>query len=100
MGFGGARNRARSRPGLYQGVRLSCAGPSRTPVSVFETPHVVLSNRGPWCPSSSARLDREIGSLEPGKLADLVALDGDPLLDPTAPERVNAVMTGGVLVVR
>jgi imidazolonepropionase-like amidohydrolase len=37
-------------------------------------------------------LSRSIGSLEPGKLADLVALPGDPLADITATARVVFVM--------
>jgi imidazolonepropionase-like amidohydrolase len=33
-------------------------------------------------------LDGDIGSIEPGKLADLVVIDGDPL-DQLAPEEVQ-----------
>jgi imidazolonepropionase-like amidohydrolase len=39
-----------------------------------------------------------VGSLEPGHLADLVAVDGDPLADPAALERVALVVKGGVVV--
>ncbi|HTL05347.1 MAG TPA: amidohydrolase family protein, partial [Gemmatimonadales bacterium] len=35
------------------------------------------------------------GSIEPGKLADLVAVPGDPLADITATERVKWVMIAG-----
>jgi imidazolonepropionase-like amidohydrolase len=42
--------------------------------------------------------DDRIGSLEPGKLADLVAVPGDPLQDVTELERVGFVMKGGVIV--
>lgn len=42
-------------------------------------------------------LDDEIGSLEPGKLADVIAVLGDPLADITALERVSWVMKGGVV---
>jgi imidazolonepropionase-like amidohydrolase len=38
-----------------------------------------------------------VGAIEPGTLADLVALDGDPLSDITAVERVRFVMKGGVV---
>jgi imidazolonepropionase-like amidohydrolase len=39
-----------------------------------------------------------IGSLEPGKLADLIAVDGDPLADVTVLEHVRVVMKGGQVV--
>ncbi|HSC27506.1 MAG TPA: amidohydrolase family protein [Vicinamibacterales bacterium] len=38
------------------------------------------------------------GSLEPGKLADVIAVSGDPLADITATERVRWVMVGGRVV--
>ncbi len=38
-----------------------------------------------------------VGTLEKGKWADLIALDGDPLLDISAVGRVKAVVKGGVL---
>jgi len=37
----------------------------------------------------------EIGAIEPGKFADIVAVDGDPLADITAMEKVVFVMKGG-----
>jgi imidazolonepropionase-like amidohydrolase len=39
-----------------------------------------------------------VGALEPGKLADIVAVSGDPLKDVTVLERVGFVMKGGQVV--
>ena len=43
-------------------------------------------------------LSKSIGTLEPGKLADIVAVPGDPLADITATERVVFVMKEGAVV--
>jgi imidazolonepropionase-like amidohydrolase len=40
----------------------------------------------------------KVGTIEPGKWADIVAVDGDPLADVTALERVKFVMKGGEVV--
>ena len=42
--------------------------------------------------------DSWIGSLEPEKAADLIAVSGDPLQDITSLERVSFVMKGGVVI--
>jgi imidazolonepropionase-like amidohydrolase len=47
------------------------------------------------------RLDHELGSVEPGKLADLVAVDFDPLRQPEGfdqPDRIRMVIKGGTVV--
>jgi imidazolonepropionase-like amidohydrolase len=40
----------------------------------------------------------KVGTIEPGKWADIVAVDGDPLADITTLERVKFVMKGGEVV--
>jgi imidazolonepropionase-like amidohydrolase len=42
--------------------------------------------------------DSVLGSIETGKLADLIAVEGDPLKDITELERVRFVMKGGRVV--
>jgi imidazolonepropionase-like amidohydrolase len=39
----------------------------------------------------------KVGTIEPGKFADIVAVRGDPLADITTLERVDFVMKGGVV---
>jgi imidazolonepropionase-like amidohydrolase len=43
-------------------------------------------------------LGTELGTVEAGKLADLLAVDGDPLTDPTALERVRTVVRSGTII--
>jgi len=48
-------------------------------------------------------LERDLGTIEPGKLADLLVIDGDPLVDvriPDQPQRITLVMKGGEDVIR
>jgi imidazolonepropionase-like amidohydrolase len=42
-------------------------------------------------------MQNDIGSVEPGKLADIVAVKGDPLKDVSVLEQVDWVMQGGVV---
>jgi len=48
-------------------------------------------------PARYLGMDKDLGSLEPGKLADLVILDGDILADIRQSDRIHAVMLNGRL---
>jgi len=41
---------------------------------------------------------KDVGTVEPGKFADLVAVSGDPLADITEMSRVTFVMKGGQII--
>ena len=43
-------------------------------------------------------MEQDLGTLEPGKLADLIAVAADPLEDLSELERVTFVMLGGEVV--
>lgn len=61
-----------------------------TPLQAIRTATVNASELLGWT-------DR-VGSLETGKFADMIAVDGDPLKDVTTLERVQWVMKGGAVV--
>ncbi|HET9086045.1 MAG TPA: amidohydrolase family protein, partial [Acidobacteriaceae bacterium] len=46
------------------------------------------------------RMQKEVGTLEAGKNADVVAVPGNPLQDATVLQKVNFVMKGGVVYKR
>lgn len=48
-------------------------------------------------PARNFGFDKDLGSLEPGKLADLVVIDGNPLADIRQSDRVAQVMQNGRL---
>jgi imidazolonepropionase-like amidohydrolase len=63
-----------------------------TPMRAMQTATIHASKLLGW--------DDRVGAIEPGKYADLIAVDGDPTKDVTELERVKWVMKGGVIVKR
>ncbi len=61
-----------------------------TPAAALQAATVVNSQMMGW--------QDQIGSLEKGKYADIVAVSGDPLQDITEMERVKFVMKGGKVI--
>jgi imidazolonepropionase-like amidohydrolase len=61
-----------------------------TPLQAIQTATLNASDLLGW--------SAKIGTLEPGKWADIIAIDGDPLKDVTALEHVKFVMKGGEVV--
>jgi imidazolonepropionase-like amidohydrolase len=63
-----------------------------TPVQVLQAATITAAR--------ALRKDADLGSVEAGKLADLVVLDADPLLDIRNAAKVDAVLVGGRLLDR
>jgi len=66
-------------------------------VQVGVSPLAALTMATKWSAECLGIAD-QVGTLEPGKLADLVVLDGDPLADLAALEQIHAVFKEGALV--
>ena len=90
---------------LASGVRFACGTDSVHGRMPFELQTLVRLGVSPadallagtrWG-AEACRIDDEVGTLQPGRRADLIALDGDPLKDMTALERVRLVMKDGVV---
>lgn len=60
------------------------------------TPHEAL-RAATINPARNFGFDKDLGSLEPGKLADLVVIDGNPLADIRQSDRIAQVMQNGRL---
>jgi imidazolonepropionase-like amidohydrolase len=89
---------------LASGVRFACgtdAVHGRMPFELHTLVRFGVSTRdallaGTRWGAEACRVDADLGTLVPGKRADLIAIDGDPLVDIGAMERVSLVMKDGV----
>jgi imidazolonepropionase-like amidohydrolase len=102
------------RRALAAGVRVVAgtdAGGHGHPPNAAELAHLVAAGLTPMQAIQAATglaaecvgLEREIGTLEKGKRADLVVVEGDPLADARIladPKRIRLVVKDGVVVVR
>ena len=82
------RHRQHARAAWRSSSRHSCASASRR--GTRSSP----DTRGG---AEACRIDAEAGTLAPGKRADLIAVEGDPLADIGAMRRVDFVMKDGVI---
>ena len=90
---------------LASGVRFACGTDAVHGCLPFELQTLVRLGVAPgdallagtrWG-AEACRIDKEVGTLEAGKRADLIAVDGDPLRDIAAVDRVRVVMKDGVI---
>jgi imidazolonepropionase-like amidohydrolase len=61
------------------------------------TPTQAILSSTNVCPQLMGWQD-QVGSIEAGKFADIIAVEGDPLADITELERVKFVMKGGAVM--
>lgn len=80
------KNRGEATLMMFEGLRSA----GLEPIDVIRAGTITAAELLGW-------QDR-IGSIEVGKLADLIALEGDPLKDVTELKRAKFVMKGGVVV--
>ncbi len=89
---------------LASGIRYALGTDSvhgRMPFEMATLVRLGVSNKdallaGTRWGAEACRIDAEIGTLTPGKRADLIAIEGDPLKDIQAMTRVTCVMKDGV----
>jgi imidazolonepropionase-like amidohydrolase len=90
---------------LGSGVRFACGTDSMHGLMPFELQTLTRFGvsaadallAGTRWGAEACRIDDQVGTIQPGKRADLIALEGDPLKDMAALERVTMVMKDGVV---
>jgi imidazolonepropionase-like amidohydrolase len=88
---------------LTSGLRLALGTDSMHGKMAFEVQMAIRLGLAPKAALVAAtsggaealHVESRTGTLVPGKRADVIALDGDPLKDPSALDRVVFVMKGG-----
>ena len=58
------------------------------------SPHDAILAATRWA-AEAIGMEREVGSLQPGKLADLISVEGDPLRDAASLQRIGLILQGG-----
>ena len=90
---------------LASGVRFACGTDSMHGLMPFELATLVRLGvpardallAGTRWGAEACRINDQVGTIEAGKRADLIAIDGDPLRDIGAMERVRLVMRDGTI---
>ena len=77
---------------LHEELELLVRDAKLTPLEALESATIA--------PARFARLDAQVGSIAPGRIADLVLLDADPLADIRNTRRIHAVVQGGRVLSR
>src|SRR5262245_2432938 len=88
---------------LASGIRFAVGTDSMHGLLPYELETLVRFGVTPWNAllagtrwgAEACRVAGDVGTIEPGKRADLIGLDGDPLRDITALRRVDFVMKAG-----
>jgi imidazolonepropionase-like amidohydrolase len=87
----GARSGATNVAGLAMHVEMEAL------VNAGLTPMQAILASTRW-PAEFMRKDKDLGTVEPGKLADVILIEGDPLADIRNTHRVNAVILDGKII--
>ena len=94
---GGGKMVAGSDTPAYAPPGLSLHFEMQSLVDAGATPMQALMSATKW-PAEMIYKDKELGSIQPGRLADLVVVQGDPLKDITAARNILLVIKDGEVI--